>query len=443
MQTPSGQAERNQLLILSQFILSRKSEKMRDELYEYLVKQTIYEHDKKGKGLKPYDIRKFLETDCGLTKTPIVLLDTATNNLVARGELVTAEYGFTLSPEKHSELDNTISSFADLRTDMVKEVFNSMKRKVGPIISQKEIEEVLFEFLGRVFYAYGILSADEITGTALKPVSIPLVAGLEASVQPILERVKGSTVRGVLRETLLDVMSNPTDHTRKFLSAMAQSYVIAEVLNLDPELRTMERKSFEGKSVYLDTNVIVSLLCTAHIAHNAVLGLIRLTNNLGVHIYYTSRTRDEFLALLAQSSRVYARHADEHETRILRKAGPLMEDTFIASYWKELEKTPALSWQGFEQRMENFSDILRNLHNVTLVEAEPHIERDALFNELSDAIRAYSPLKYSTTVERDATHMLLVREVRKRSPPDQLGVNFVVLDTGQLQVWGKDVLSST
>lgn len=179
--------------------------------------------------------------------------------------------------------------------------------------------------------------------------------------------------------------------------------------------------SFSRKKLFLDTNIIVSLMCIAE-AHETVTNVVSLTKDLGVTMVYTPETRKEFLDYLDYSKRLYGR-IPIHKKSIIEKTEPLMENPLIRSYWIE-SREKRLTWNAFVVRMEGFQEFLKDKFSIVVDTTKIEgVWSDPEYSELERAVFVADINKPQPTVAHDAYHLLMIKKIREKETIDELGLN--------------------
>ena len=118
------------LVELAQFVLNRRTEDIRSELYEYLVCGAIY-HAKEKDGLTEQDIlvslKEFYELD-----TPSRLVSSYVRNLVSKKDLIPVQRedqpAYILSETKLAEISSSNKDYENLRDNVI-QIKNNLTRR--------------------------------------------------------------------------------------------------------------------------------------------------------------------------------------------------------------------------------------------------------------------------------------------------------------------------
>jgi hypothetical protein len=133
------------------------------------------------------------------------------------------------------------------------------------------------------------------------------------------------TARRVYREAIAD----PSPEMQSYLYSVGQAYYIVGLLNLDPELQSIQRLRLEETVVYLDTNLLVAALLPEHVSSDGAIALIRLCNSVGLKVRYSRRTGNELESLLDAADADYAAYPPIDLNAAARLA-PLMDKDSIS-----------------------------------------------------------------------------------------------------------------
>ena len=416
--------ERMKLVELAQFVLNRETEDIRSELYEYLICGAIY-HRKGKDGLTKEDIhssvKEFYELDA-----PPKLVDSYVRNLVSKKDLIPVQGGarptYILSETKFAEISSNNKDYETLRDNVIQEFLTRVKTTYPDLseLQSTEIVNVFFNIISSIFNRYGSICSDMISGKRDEIKDIPSLPDFQEMSLKSVKRIGNPVLRKVVKDEFRNFIVQPSKDFIYFLYSMAQSYTIAQILNLDPMLQALEKERFARKKMFLDTNIIVSLMCVAE-EHENVTDVVSLTKDLGIEMVYTPETRREFLNLLNYSKKLYKR-IPTHKKSIVRKTEPLMENPFIRSYWIESTEK-RFEWQAFVNRMEGFEELLKDKFSITVDTTEcKGIWTDPEYNELEGAVSLADIYKPPPAVSHDAFHLLMIKKMRETETVDELGV---------------------
>ena len=224
--------------------------------------------------------------------------------------------------------------------------------------------------------------------------------------------------------SLLTVINCDDKNIIKFLSSLNQSYILAEVMNMDPFCRNYQISSLRQKIVYLDTNVIIPLLLHRHRAHKPVLKTIEILNQLGIKMKVTRKTIGEYNSKLANSEFLIV-SKEQASTEVLIGVADLMPDPFIKTYWFELENNENLEWLDFIAPLRRPRAILRDKYNI-IFDRRYHedISNFEQFSEILQIITEVDSSKSEIVAKHDAFHISLVHKLRDITPGDEFGPKY-------------------
>jgi len=239
----------------------------------------------------------------------------------------------------------------------------------------------------------------------------------------ILTRISEEKLREAEKRTIESMFRDATEDFCAFLFSVAQNLVCIQILNLDPECQSLEREAFRRKALFLDTNVLIALLCPTNWMHKVAEHLVTLTRLLGAKCVVTKRTYQEYLILLDEANNIYMKWQAPY--RFLENA----DNEFLSSFWFEKKTTPSQSWRGYYYRMKQIEGVLKKLkieyytENVDKVLKNPHFE--TIRDEVDSCYKKVKrKRKRKEVCEHDAFHMLLMRELRKKDKLTFLGPNY-------------------
>ena len=417
-------ATRMKLAELAQFVLNRKAEDIRSELFEHLICGAIH-HEGSKDGLSREDIHSSMKRHYELD-VPARLLNSHIPSLVSKGDLISLSKDnqtlYLLSERKLATLSSIDKDYEKLRSDVTLEFLAKVKTNY-PALSDQQSQEVVgvfFDIISSIFQMYGSICSDTIGGKT-EVGNLALLPDFQQISLDSVRKIDDPVLRKIVKDSFRDFLVQPSKNFVYFLLAMAQSYTIAQIMNLDPKLQTLERDSFSKKRLFLDTNIIVSLMCVSE-SSESMAEIISMTKELGISIVYTPETQNEFLALLRYAEELH-RLNPIHKKTIVKKAEPLMKNPFIKSYWIESSEK-RLEWGAFVARMKTLQEVLKErfLINIDTSRIEG-IWSDVEYNELEKAVSSADCYKLGSAVRHDAYHLLLIKKIREKESIDELGMS--------------------
>jgi hypothetical protein len=232
------------------------------------------------------------------------------------------------------------------------------------------VESSFLTLIGRILSAYGEHSARSLVenrdweGAAEYPTFR----------RELEEAVKGLPVELQDRaaEVFEEVLRHPTKSERVYLYAMGQTYYVARLLHLDPELQSLERERFEDTTLFFDTNLLLAALLPSDDDHAAVLALLRLSSSLGLRLRYSTETSDEIDRLLQRGQQEWS-EAPPINLGVAASFAPLVDNAFLKDFLWTQGKT-GLSWNQYRVRGALWREVLEDLAGLKLDQS--CVERD-------------------------------------------------------------------
>ena len=412
------------LIRISQYIFRKETKKVREDLQDSIVENALYLSG--NRGLTIDEIGSVIHQELELS-FPSLLITKSLNRLLNVKKTVQIKGSrYFLKKERIAEIRQIVKERRDALDRIETLLVEKLKRHYKPSITEDQLEtarSALYEFLASLFmsqskFIVGILRPS-------KNVSHIIHAPLEI-LDSVLKNIKDEAFRTALHKSVLELFQNITKEIGECLYTLAQNFLYVELLNIDPEFRFLEREAFSRKTIFLDTNAIMSLLLPSRETHKAMLQIISLSKSLGAKFVYTKRTKKEWLDVLDKAKERYT---------ILKCLKPDLlkniDDDFIASYLIEKTNTPSLTWEGFYLTMRQIDIKLREFEIYEYDESElgkEVLSEKDLFQAIVDRTQycAYlkGNIKSMDVAEHDAFHLLLVRKLRETKPADMLGPQY-------------------
>src|SRR5229473_694651 len=123
------------------------------------------------------------------------------------------------------------------------------------------------------------------------------------------------------------------------------------------------RQIFQGSRIYLDTNIVLSLLDPGCQFHKSNVQLIKECQGIGMQFLITEMTKQETVAQLRREEHLI-RHAPPIPPSLAGKVVDLIEEPFVRAYYHALLKNPNTTWEYFFARLEEVDSLMRNLYAI-------------------------------------------------------------------------------
>lgn len=429
--------ERREIIELAQFVLSRRTRDIRNELTNYLIARAIAEHEVERQGVLERDLAPLIKLDYGLPDFPELFIRSALENIIAEKSLITKDspegIRYFLDEKKKTEMESINKRYQEVRKSAIDALLRRVRSGYGELSQHQEetIAGIFYSLMGSILAKQGVQCARAITYGRGQPSRILEYPDFGTQFEGLLSKISDQKLRGCISKGLRESFLNPSKDLLILLHSMAQGYVILQILNLDPNCIALEKASLAKKKVYLDTNIIIATICSGDESHRAVVDLVRLTKDLGVELSFTSRTKEELLGRFRESTDLYLRLSGV-SSNVARKAMELISDPFIKSFRMEQMAGSGSAWDWFSAKMNSVEVICKDSHGIEFDQErlDEILSHPDLKQLTSNVYKAAYPNKTEKVAQHDAFHILLIGELRKKETPDELGTNhwFLTLD---------------
>jgi len=433
----SPELERKELIELAQFVLSRKTRDIRNELTKYLIARVVSKYAKEREGVLERDLSPLIELEYRLPDFPELFIHSALENMIAEESFIIRDSAegrrYFLKEIKQGEIESLAEKYQELRRSAMDELVQRIESDYGKLseLQAELVLSVFFSLIGSILVKHTVNCAQAITYGKGEPSKVLEYPDFRTQLDTVLSKISEQKLRDSLSKVIRNMLLNPSKDLLNFLHSMAQGYVILQILNLDPNCIQLERASLAKRKVYLDTNIIIAIVCSGDESHQAVVDLTKLTTKLGVQLIFSARTKAEFLRRFKESTALYQRISGISKD-VTRKAMELMPDPFIKSYRIEKGAGSGSGWGWFSAKMQNVEVILKDEFQIEFdLERKDEILKHGDLEQLTSIVyRAAYPTKSENVAKHDAFHILLINELRKEETPDELGTNywFLTLD---------------
>jgi len=435
----SPEDKKKALTRISQFVLREGIEETREELQENIIEMALF-WGPMEEGVSLQQVNSILKKELYFIQFPDFVLTRILERLLNKKTVELRNEKYVLSEGRKNEVSRAVRENELIVNEINDLVLAKTEQNLGQKLLKNERNEVLtnfYSYLASLFIERSESIAEMLTGKKL---------GFSREMprrifERTLKQIESKELRKAYETAFVGLIENPTEHFLKFLFSISQNLICIQVLNLDPQCQKLEKEAYSEKVLFLDTNIIISLVCESDPLYKVATDLITLTSSLGARFLVTKRTIEEYLDVLEGANKTPkdARSANPRLTHLLK-------DPFIASYNIERSSLPSQTWEGYYYRMRQIESILREKFNTELYkEKHDEIEQYPFFSEIAErVIRCFEIVSYrpkkAKVAEHDAFHLLLVRELRKKETPTFLGPKhwFITNDSSLLCV-DKDI----
>lgn len=423
--------QRKLLKIFQQFVLNRDSEDIRKELYEYLIMYVVYTTKKDGY-LEKGKINSLIESEFHLKDLPKNHIDDGIKRLASINSIHEKDGAISLARKKIIKFSKTKTEVESLEKTILEELQKELNNKLKNEVITKEVLENFIDVFGKIFERFGISVAKifvEREGDITKLEKFEGFSNLfKKKILAKIDKQYHSQIEEFFHEYFL----NPSENLSKFLYSLAQSYVLSQILNVDPKLKQLQEISWFQKRVYLDTNILINLLFGGSGYAESIIGLIENTIALKAKLFISSKTVDEFHSWLENRKKRY-KNFRLPSTKLSSALGKMKnDDPFLIVYSNSLSKDSNLKIETFSKKYENFESLLENKYSVKIEPTVEALEKTKEIEELRNKILANASHGKSLGVAfHDAYSILRIRQLRNTKPSDEIGPStwFLTIDS--------------
>lgn len=411
------QIEKRELIELAQFVINRRTENLRDELHEYLVEIGLHDIDQ---SVSKAQITDLIKEKFNFSDFPTQIVDSALLRLQKKNELLVEVEGFIskfkLRPKRKRELHEMIEHHKSLRSYFIRTIIDRTESKLGSLsdFDKKAITKSLFDFLGRSFNVLSVKFATIMTKTPYEPKELDELLSETEILEKSFSRISEKNLRKVAIDVIQGTLREADERISLFLYSISQSFVLLQILNVDPECQALQKKLFlSNMTIYFDTNIIIDLLCERSMRrfHSTAVKLTDLMRSLGIKMCFTNRTFKELGRRIALSEENMRQIRPKRKK--LKKILEYIDDPFLGEYYEQRKEILSLRWKGFIGRMRNFTSLLKRKYGITFDKSDyATVLADPRLLEISKMVSEADPKKTESLVEHDCFHLLLMEMLR-------------------------------
>lgn len=338
-----------------------------------------------------------------------------------------------LSDERREQLGEAASTIARQREEFHAEIRKRIEEELGEKLQAEAaacLENEMEELVQRLFQERSVALAHNFgpEGKGFDEEISGLVAGksLESVSRSVLgsaEKLRGAQLVAGARGALAGL----SESGRRHLAAVYQKTVAFALLQQDPSVRKVKRDLARKRVFYLDTNVAMALLFSAHPGHEEARSAVEAARRLECGVVVSPFTVEELERQLSEANMAYGRLGRRTE------ALAIADDDILRTYAARRKQSTGLSWTAFRAEYSPPKDALEE-YGVKFEETDAvKAHHDERRQKVRDAVAAQKNVHSNThpkLIDYDTDNLLVVQVRRESLHADEMGsrVWFVTLD---------------
>ena len=307
-------------------------------------------------------------------------IDSAVDALALSKDVVASNFRYELAPDASAQVNMGIASLAAGRKAVFDSIIFRVKSLLTISVTEQNIRKVTGEFFTQLFRHYGTEVANAVLDNNSESVTTALNADqldhLFAKVVPDWAPALRDVFKCAIRELLID----NRHHVIDFFNALSRSYILMQLLRLDPEGINTLYDRLADSVVVLDTDVVLSALVDGSDRHMTSNAILDKCVQLGLQFFVCGHAVDEIVKRIERSIAFYEDLG--RPSMIPPDKSDLFSDLFLDVYFDDLAAGKVTSFDQFIQKYYNSASPQEHIrHLITDVLGIP-IERAEAFQLL-------------------------------------------------------------
>ena len=414
---------RDKFIRLSQFVFNRSAEDIRNDIYESLIMNAFF--NQKNRGVSYSEINKYISEIIPILPSN---LKEHLSELQEKGKLIFKKGKYFMVSSVRKELLKEKRFKDDLLNYLLKSIISRV-RKIVPNITHDEEETVkkdFLVFLSKVFTRDSFVNINSLCGISYgKDEELLKLGNIIKTVDDLFEEIRNKKLKKAERRVFIEILKSDDEKIQEFLYSTALNYIIIQILNLDPDCQKLQLLDLSKMHIYLDTNILISVVCPVEKQHLILKELLKLMKKLGVKTFYTMRTATEFEHRLNDADSFY-KNLSSLKSSTFKRIVENIDDPFIRSFWQEKKTNTGLSWDGY------YYSILPKLRK-SLKEFNILLDKEVykkysgekgivtFSQKVNDCAYLWGEKKSKTVAEHDGFHLFLIHKLRQGKETGLIG----------------------
>jgi len=201
---------------------------------------------------------------------------------------------------------------------------------------------------------------------------------------------------------------------RRYFATLLDGTFVYQIIQTDPETLRVIKENFKSYVLYLDTNILFSVLGLRDLRHATTIGRgLDLAKSFGMKFVVSTKTVEELQFSLLSQTESLMKSAPVR--RDLAEIGADMseEDSLTTAYWRAFAKT-GITKEDFLERLRHSSDLLK-AKDIAVVDDHFIPSKKTLRAEKDLLNKSILTKKPENVAEHDAYHSLLINHLRERA----------------------------
>ena len=255
---------------ISQYLLRKEAKSARSQIEDNLVKSTLYWDGALPLSRIKENIANYFQITISEKEITKIL-----TRLVNRSEIRLDDSYSLVDRERRQmkiEMDSRIGLFDRVNKAFIKSV--ALKLGGVPIKSEESIGDSLYLFVSSL-----LQNRVEFISSFLANRPVSKIRNFEQILKTSVSGITDLREKGATKGALNELFETSSHDFVEFFTVAIQNLVSLRVMNLDPDCQALEREAFSKKTLILDTNVVIPLLCEEDPLTNLVREVIGLTKS--------------------------------------------------------------------------------------------------------------------------------------------------------------------
>jgi len=428
--------EREMLKKVSTFVINRKSEELRGEIYEFIIGLVLLDN---SSGLTMEEIYSLVIKELNVENIPFNLIEKCIEKMYNEKTILRLKrnrnWYYLLSDSEIKKYELYISS-QDRSIKKLDERIKFLTIQENTDLGEDEINLILLSFKDLIKNIFSQLSLETcfeiIKGTDLKiKVSAKSIMSI---LHETVDKMEINIDKNDVKYLYKLILNDDDEYIKDYIFNMAMSYFIIHIMRLDPSLEIYTKEILSKRITYLDTNMIMSSLIGKGRRRRSSINALKLTNKLGIKIKYTNETKKEYLSVISNRKEGF-RQANNIPIERYQKVSEYLEDGMLKDYLNTKEASPQLSTEAYFTKLAGFETIIQSRYGA---EFDSNVYYDIYetenFDSFVEIIKqegvSRSLFKSNNVARHDAFHLLLLKKLRSMDEDDVFGPKywFLTLD---------------
>jgi len=362
------------------------------------------------------DIIVFIQKRYKIQKYPPQFIETCLKDMVSANELSCTNDIYNVSNIDLDEIISLNDNAKEKHELFINSIYDYVQKNVGKlddyqkVFVKKSFEKIFFLLLRRVGDSALVFLTRRRLSCNVNTLEEIVKDSVDEIRDPIIENAE--KIKRAIYPSIKEILISPNREIADGLAHIGSIYVMLRILNVDPELKTLQKEFFKDTSVFLDTNILLALICEGSEHHKQTKWLLDSTKHLDVSIKVSNRTIEELHSSIRNAEFIFNRDSGRKISK------DSLNNEIVRTFYRL--KSRLNNWKDFSTYLNTETGAIFKSYNIGIIDINNYKFDETVYHNVlqivSNELTKDLETKPTPLIEHDALNLLLIQELRIENP---------------------------